>query len=223
MEKILIIDDEKDILNLLKDYFEMKNYQVTTAENGEEGIAKISVNPDIILLDIAMPGKDGIEVCKVIRDLITCPILFLTAKIEDSDKIKGLKVGGDDYIVKPFNIGELEARIEAHLRREKRFTQPQAVKIIGHLKIKNSEKTIYFQNKEIVFPKKEFEIIELLTLNIGQIFDKEYIYDKLWDYDSEGDSRVIAEHIRRIRKKLSDVTSESYIETIGGMGYKWKK
>ena len=201
----------------------MKNYQVIKAKNGEEGIAKITHNPDIILLDIGMPGKDGIEVCKVIRNLVNCPILFLTAKIEDTDKINGLKVGGDDYIVKPFIMGELEARVEAHLRREKRLLQAQASKIIGSLKINYSERIIYFKHQEIIFPKKEFDIIELLSLNIGQIFDKEYIYEKLWDYNSEGDSRVIAEHIRRIRKKFSDVTTDSYIETVWGMGYKWKK
>lgn len=222
MNKLLIIDDEKDVLELLKDYFEFKNYEVITAANGEEGISKIASNPDLILLDIAMPGKDGIEVCKIIRDLVSCPILFLTAKIDNTEKIMGLKVGGDDYIVKPFDIQELEARIEAHLRREQRVNAPKAIKVVGDLTINFSEKTIVYTNQTLTFTKKEFDIIELLSLNVGQVFDKEYIYEKIWGYDGEGDSKVIVEHIRRIRNKLFEATNKEYIKTLWGMGYKWE-
>ena len=120
MIKLLIVDDEKDITKMLRDYFTCKNYNVITANNGEEALKKITLNPDIILLDINMPDIDGIEVCKRIREFVNCPILFLTAKIEDADKLLGFRVGGDDYIVKPFKLDILAARIEAHLRRQSR-------------------------------------------------------------------------------------------------------
>lgn len=128
-KKMLAADDEPGIIHLLKDYFEMQDYQVIEAENGMEVLEKISLNPDIILLDVNMPGLDGFEVCERIRAHVSCPILFLTAKIEEADRIKGLMLGGDDYILKPFSIEELGARVEAHLRREERIKRKKPVKI----------------------------------------------------------------------------------------------
>ena len=176
----------------------------------------------MILLDVNMPDMDGIAVCEKIRDYVTCPILFLTAKIEDSDKIKGFAAGGDDYIIKPFSIDELGARVAAHLRRQYRNIVQTNVRFYGNLAIDYSAKTIMAKDKTLSFAKKEFEIIELLALNQGQVFDKERIYEKLWGYDAEGDSSVVAEHIRRIRAKLKDVGEEYHIQTVWGMGYKWQ-
>ena len=135
-KKMLAADDEPGIIHLLKDYFEMQDYQVIEAENGMEVLEKISLNPDIILLDVNMPGLDGFEVCERIRAHVSCPILFLTAKIEEADRIKGLMLGGDDYILKPFSIEELGARVEAHLRREERIKRSKPVKICGALAIR---------------------------------------------------------------------------------------
>lgn len=221
--KILVVDDEADIVTMLKGFFESKNYDVITAINGMEAIKQSEKQPDIILLDINMPDIDGLSVCKRIREYVLCPILFLTARIEDTDKVKGFSVGGDDYILKPFSIVELEARVAAHLRREKRRKVETKVKFDEGLTIDYLERCVYWNNKPISFVKKEFDIIELLSQNMGQIFDKERIYELVWGYDGEGDSSVIFEHIRRIRLKLSAVSCKQYIETVWGCGYKWTK
>lgn len=222
MYKILIVDDEKGVAGLLKDYFSMSGYETIVAYDGREAIEKVSAKPDLILLDVDMPDMDGLTVCEKIRDYVNCPILFLTAKIEESDKIKGFAVGGDDYIIKPFSIDELGARVAAHLRRQYRNQVKSNVRFYGKLAIDYSAKTIAADNEMLAFAKKEFEIIELLALNAGQIFDKERIYEKLWGYDAEGDSSVVAEHIRRIRTKLKAVDEEYHIQTVWGMGYKWQ-
>ena len=221
--KILVADDEPDVTALLKDYFEMNNYQVITAYNGKEVLNQIKDNPDIILLDINMPELDGISVCRNIRSYISCPILFLTARITESDIITGFSAGGDDYIIKPFSLDELGIRVMAHLRREHRTALNNTVKYFDRLIVDYSAKTVSFENIQFDFAKKEFEIIELLSMNTGQVFDKERIYERIWGYDAEGDSSVIAEHIRRIRSKLSSVGEEKHIETVWGMGYKWVK
>lgn len=222
-DKILIVDDETDIVIMLKGFFESRNYDVLTAIDGIEAIKQAERQPDIILLDINMPELDGLSVCKRIRDYISCPILFLTARIEDADKVKGFSVGGDDYILKPFSIIELEARVAAHLRREKRRGIEAKVKFDEGFTIDYSERCVYWNNEVIPFVKKEFDIIELLSQNAGQVFDKERIYERVWGYDAEGDSSVIFEHIRRIRSKLTAVGCKPYIETVWGCGYKWIK
>lgn len=220
--KLLIVDDEKDVVSLLKDYFEMNHYETITAYSGEEALAKISMNPDLILLDVNMPDMDGTAVCEKIRNYVACPILFLTAKIEDSDKIKGFAAGGDDYIIKPFSIDELGARVAAHIRREYRSHAETNARFFGKLVIDYSAKTVAAESETIALAKKEFEIIALLSMNAGQVFDKERIYEKIWGYDAEGDASVVAEHIRRIRAKLKKYGEEYHLETLWGMGYKWK-
>ena len=219
--KILVVDDEADIINLLRDYFEINGYEVLTADNGEKALKQVAKNPDLILLDINMPDIDGLEVCRRIREFVSCPILFLTAKVEASDKINGFHMGGDDYIVKPFRIDELGARVAAHLRRENRVRSTAKVKFSGALAIDYSSRTVYYQSQPLTFAKKEFDIIEFLSMNSGQVFDKERIYERIWGYDSDGDSSVIAEHIRRIRSKLTAACGKTYIETVWGVGYKW--
>ncbi|MDN5342254.1 MAG: two-component system, OmpR family, lantibiotic biosynthesis response regulator NisR/SpaR [Oceanotoga sp.] len=220
-EKILIVDDEEDILSMIKDYLEINDYEVITASCGKEAIKRSENNPDLILLDINMNDIDGLEVCKRIRDFVSCPIIFLTARVQNSDKIKGFGAGGDDYIVKPFSIDELGARIFAHLRRERRKQNISKVKFEKGLTINYSERKVYFNDEFISFAKKEFDIIELLSQNPGQIYDKELIYERIWGFDSEGDSSVVAEHIRRIRFKLNCFDLKEVIETVWGVGYKW--
>lgn len=221
--KILIADDESDIVSMLGNFFESKGFRVLPAFNGAEALKQVEKQPDIILLDINMPGTDGLEVCKRIRDHISCPILFLTARIEDTDKVKGFAVGGDDYIVKPFSLVELDARVRAHLRREARHNFEAQIKFVGDLTIDYSERCLFFNGKRVGLAKKEFDIVELLSQNPGQVFDKERIYEHIWGYDSEGYSSVVAEHIRRIRSKIAAYTDRMYIETVWGCGYKWVK
>ena len=182
---------------------------------------KISVNPDLILLDINMPQMDGMEVCKKIRNYVTCPILFLTARIQEQDQINGLMIGGDDYIMKPFAVRELGARVAAHLRREQRTAAREDVRFQQDLVINYSSRQVLFQGKPINFTRTEFDLVEFLSLHKGQVFSRERIYELVWGYDSQGDSDIIMEHIRRIRMKLRKYTETSYIETVWGVGYKW--
>lgn len=220
-KKILIVDDEKDIVKLLSDYFSFTGYIVLTAYDGEEAIQKSSKNPDIILLDINMPKMNGFEVCKKIREFVICPIVFLTAKVEERDIINGLMIGGDDYILKPFNIDELAARVEAHLRRENRSLLKTEVKFNNDFVINYTSREIFFKNEKVNLTKIEFDLVEFLSMHRGQVFDKEHIYESVWSYDSDGDSNIITEHIRRIRQKISKYTDINYIETVWGVGYKW--
>lgn len=223
MYKILVADDERDVVSLLKDYFEINDYMVITAYSGAEAMEKISQNPDIILLDVNMPDGDGLSVCRKIRDHVSCPILFLTARIEDSDKISGFASGGDDYIIKPFSIEELGARVAAHIRRDHRIQAQTNVRFFGGITIDYTAKTVSVDGAALELPPKEYQIMEFLSLNCGQVFDKDRIYEKIWGYDAEGESAVVAEHIRRIRAKLAKCGEEYHMETVWGMGYKWVK
>lgn len=157
--KILIADDETDIVVMLSQFFQGKGYRILTATNGVETLKQVENNPDIILLDINMPGMDGLEVCQRIRDYVSCPILFLTARIEDADKVKGFSVGGDDYIVKPFSLVELEARVKAHLRRETRHSFNTQIKFIDELTIDYVERCIFYKGNKISLAKKEFVLL----------------------------------------------------------------
>lgn len=219
--KLLVIDDDKDIRMMLKDYFQLMGYLVYLAESGQEALEKISEHPDLILLDINMPQLDGLEVCKRIRNQINVPILFLTAKIEEQDKINGFMAGGDDYILKPFSLEELSARIMAHLRREERGKDKKALCSAGEFIINYNDRTVFIGEKQIVFTKTEFDIIEFLSSNKGRIFDKESIYEKIWGFDKDGDNAIITEHIRRIRKKFEKESEKEMIETVWGVGYRW--
>ncbi|WP_132243603.1 response regulator transcription factor [Marinisporobacter balticus] len=223
MNKILVVDDELGILNFIKLYFIDKGYEVFEASCGIEALQKLCYEPDIILLDIMMPDIDGIELCQLIRNKVACPILFLSAKVEEQDRIRGLAVGGDDYILKPFFIAELYARVEAHLRREKRQISNTTIKYYGKLWIDYMAKQAGYSDEVINLTKKEFDIVELLSTNKGQAFSKERIYEHVWGYNAEGDADVaVTEHIKRIRKKFERVEAEC-IETIWGIGYRWKK
>ncbi|MCR6546400.1 response regulator transcription factor [Dehalobacterium formicoaceticum] len=219
--KVLLVDDEKGIVTMMKNYFEMSGYQVYSAYDGKEALEKIICQPDIILLDINMPEMDGISVCQRIREHISCPILFLTARIESKDKIIGLQAGADDYIVKPFDIDELGARVEAHLRREQRKQDQSVVRFFDELAIDYLKREVRVNSNLIPLSKREFEIVELLSMNTGQVFDRERIYEAIWGIDGDGSSDTIMEHIRKIRSKLAVYTRHSYIDTVWGVGYKW--
>ena len=221
--KILIADDESMLTDLLSEHLQDSGYTTFIAHNSDEVIARLNLHPDLILLDINMPGMDGLELCKVIRDHVACPILFLTARITEQDKINGLRAGGDDYITKPFSLQELTARIEAHLRRDERNKRPPEVVTSQGLIINLSARKVFWNEQELTFSKREFDIIEFLSSNPNQVFDKERIYEAVWGYDAEGDSNVIKEHIRKIRAKLTQASGNEYIETVWGMGYRWNK
>ncbi len=220
-EKILIVDDEKGIVDMLKSYFERQSFQIYTAYNGMEALKQAVCDPDIVLLDINMPEMDGLAVCQRIREFITCPILFLTARIESADKIIGFQAGADDYIVKPFDLDELGARVAAHLRREQRRQYNRAVRFFGEITIDYAARTIAINGVSVSMSKREFDIVELLSLNPGQVFDRERIYETVWGIDGDGNSDTVMEHIRKIRAKLTAHTLHSYIETVWGCGYKW--
>ena len=221
--KILIIDDEEMILTMLKKCLEAENFLVYTADNAKKALELMSVAPDIILLDINMPEMDGLELCQFVREHISCPIIFLTARVSEQDVIQGLSVGGDDYITKPFRVDELLARILAHLRREERKNNADNLKFDEELIIDYNSRMVFLGKRHLDFSNKEFEIIRLLSQNAGMVFDRETIYEKLWGYDGEGDSIVVKEHIRKIRNKLANYTEKNYIETVWGVGYRWIK
>lgn len=219
--KILIVDDEKGVVNMLKSYFEMHCYQVCTAYNGTDALRQAAWNPDIVLLDINMPDMDGVTVCEKIRAHVSCPIIFLTARIETADKIKGFQAGADDYVVKPFDIDELGARVTAHLRRENRKQEQSVFRFFSDMVIDYSKREVTIEGKLIPLTRKEFDIVELLSVNGRQVFDRERIYELVWGLDGEGSSDTVMEHIRKVRSKFASVSSYNYIETVWGMGYKW--
>ena len=190
-EKIMVVDDEKGVVTIMKKYFEMSGYQVITAYSGQEALKKMSCLPDIVLLDINMPDMDGLTVCQSIREYITCPILFLTARIETADKIKGFSAGADDYIVKPFELDELGARVAAHLRRENRKQEQSTLRFFNDMVIDYAKREISISGTCVSLSKKEFDIVELLSINAGQVFDRERIYDTVWGLEGDGNSDTI--------------------------------
>ena len=221
--RLLIADDDEELVKMLKSYLEIKGFEILTAGDGLEVLEKLSKNPDLILLDINMPRMDGIEVCRKIRNETACPILFLTARVEEQDRVNGLLSGGDDYITKPFSLKELEARITAHLKREERQKFRTSSRYENGLWIDYAGKEVRFEGKEIPLIRLEYEIVEFLSVHPGQVFDRERIYERVCGYDAEGDSRVVTELVRRIRKKFSVCLKDEVIETVWGSGYRWKK
>ncbi|MGO0881508.1 response regulator transcription factor [Clostridioides difficile] len=229
MSKILIVDDERELVALLEKKLKSKGHEVLIAYNGNYGIELAKKQPDLIILDIMMPGADGFEVCSTIRDDVVCPIIFLSAKQSETDKIKGLTLGGDDYIVKPFGLRELMARIEANLRREKRsqyinMENKRPKMYFGKLCLDIQERAVKVDSVDVHLTKREYDIVELLALHAGQVFSREQIYEKVWGYDSEGDNSTVVERVKKIRAKFSVVTPKiEYISTVWGIGYKWNK
>lgn len=224
MKKLLIVDDEISIANIIYTYFEDNGYEVIHANNTDEARKKIIENPDIVLLDMMMPDMDGIEFCSSIREKLLCPILFLSAKTEESCKLLGFASGGDDYITKPFSIKELFAKVEDHLCRKNRTKQKSSRIFFESLWIDYIARECGTSEESFYFTEKEFDIIELLSLNSGQVFSHERIYETIWGYNAEGDvNSAVTEHIKRICKKFTDNNINNKIETVWGIGYRWKK
>lgn len=219
MANILAIDDEEAILKIIKSALEKEGHSVATVTDPISFYKGDFVKYDLILLDVMMPEIDGFSLCKEIRTLVDCPIIFLTAKTMEQDIVMGLSLGGDDYIAKPFGISELRARVAAHLRREHREKQ-NAFSISG-LKFNMTAKEVYYDDELISFTKSEYNISEYLAINHGQVFSKEQIYEKVIGFDGNSDLTVIVEHIKNIRCKLKKMGLNP-IETVWGIGYKWK-
>lgn len=218
MARILAIDDEPDILVLVKKALQKDGHIVSAVESPEKVEADSLNRFDLMLLDVMMPGIDGFAFCQRVRDIVDCPILFLTAKTMESDVMYGFGLGADDYIKKPFSTGELRARVNAHLRRETR--ERRNMLIVSDLEFNLASKEISVNKQKIPFTKIEYGICEFLAKNRGQVFSKEQIYDAVCGYDAEGDSFTIAVHIKNIRAKLA-VYDVAPISTAWGIGYKW--
>ena len=220
MANILAIDDEDEILMVIKRALEKEGHQVTTRSEAIQLRCEEYQTFDIILLDVMMPKVDGFTLCRTIRSQVDCPIIFITAKTMEDDMIMGLNIGGDDYITKPFRIGELRARVNAHLRREQREKQNSFVR--SELRFFLQSKEIYLEEEKIAFTKSEYEICEYLALNHGQVFSKEQIFEAVYGYEKESDSSAITEHIKNIRNKLAKY-DKKVIETVWGIGYRWSR
>ena len=220
MAKILVVDDDAAILDLVGNVLNKDGHFVTKVSNPLKINMEKVTNYDLILLDIMMPGIDGFSLCLKIRELVDCPILFLTAKTEESSLVNGLSLGADDYICKPFGVMELRARIAAHLRREHREHSVRMV--LGRVCFHLSLKQMTVDNKEIPLTKTEYEICEFLARNCGQIFSKEQILEQVFGFDSESNDNTITTHIKNIRLKFSDYNCMP-IKTVWGIGYKCEK
>lgn len=229
MKKILIIEDEPSIAELERDYFEINGFRVDIAERGETGLERaMEQDYDLIVLDIMLPGIDGFEVCRRIRAVKNTPLLMVSAKSEDIDKIRGLGLGADDYLTKPFSPGELVARVKAHIARYERLTnigQPKhsdEIKIRG-LRVEKSSRRVFLNEKEINMTTKEFDLLTFLASNPDRVFSKNELFERVWGLDSLGDLATLTVHIRKIREKVElDPSNPQYIETIWGVGYRFR-
>ena len=228
---ILIAEDDNRIAMLEKDYLEIDGFQVTIASDGNEALKLILTEDfDLLLLDIMLPGKDGYDICREVRDKLDIPILMVTAKQESIDKIRGLGLGADDYIVKPFDPAELVARVKSHLARYERLTAGRSAQgdvaedyliQVGGLKILANSWKVIKNGEEIHFPNREFELLKYLALNPNIVFSKEHLFEKIWGYDYVGDSATVTVHINRIREKIEeDPKNPQIIETVWGAGYR---
>lgn len=228
MSRILIVEDEISIAELEKDYLELSDYEVDIASDGETG-ESMALKGDYVLciLDVMLPGKDGFEICKAIRKEKNIPIIMVSAKRDDIDKIRGLGLGADDYITKPFSPSELVARVKAHLARYDRLvasTVPQNdVLEIRGLKIDKTARRVFVNNEEKVFSTKEFDLLLFLASNPNKVFSKDELFRNIWDMESIGDIATVTVHIKKIREKIEyDTSKPQYIETIWGVGYRFK-
>ena len=219
--RILLIEDNNDIQEILYSLLS-EDHEVLQAFSGTEGLRLFQQESiDLVLLDIMLPGKNGDQVLEEIRLQSQVPIIMMTALGDKHLISQYLLAGANDYIVKPFDLDELGARIAAHLRREQRRQNNSAVRFFGELILDYSARTVTINNQNIPLSKREFEIVELLSLNAGQVFDRERIYELVWGLDGDGNSDTIMEHIRKIRAKFAVHTLHNYIETVWGCGYRW--
>ncbi len=228
MSKILIVEDEEAIADLEKDYLELSDFEVTIENNGDQGLeTALSGDYDLVILDLMLPGIDGFEVCKKIREEKNIPIIMVSAKKDDIDKIRGLGLGADDYMTKPFSPSELVARVKAHMARYDRLVGSNQkvndmIEIRG-LKIDKTARRVYVDGEERVFTTKEFDLLTFLAENPNHVYSKEELFREIWDMDSIGDIATVTVHIKKIREKIEfDTAKPQYIETIWGIGYRFK-
>lgn len=219
MTHILVVDDEQPILELIKNGLRKDGYLITACQTAADVDTQKLNLYDIILLDVMMPGVDGFEYCKKIRNIVDCPILFLTAKTLEEDILYGLGIGADDYITKPFRIAELRARVNAHLRREQR--ERHSTLIFERIKFDLAAKELWVAGNRVTLTKSEYLICEYLARNKGQVFTKEQIYEAVFGLDGDSDNSTIATHIKNIRAKLEKLNIQP-ISTVWGIGYKWE-
>ena len=228
MSRILIIEDEMSIAELEKDYLELSGFQVEIETNGETGLKKVlDEDYNMVILDLMLPGMDGFEVCRQIRGHKNLPILMVSAKKDDIDKIRGLGLGADDYVTKPFSPSELVARVKAHLARYERLIgsgvpQNDIVEIRG-VRIDKTARRVWINDEEKQFTTKEFDLLVFLAQNPNHVFTKEELFKEIWDMESVGDIATVTVHIKKIREKIEINTAKpQYIETIWGVGYRFK-
>lgn len=228
MSRILIIEDEVAIAELEKDYLELSDFAVEIESQGDMGLARaLGEEFDLFILDLMLPGVDGFEICRKIREVKNTPILMVSAKKEDIDKIRGLGIGADDYITKPFSPSELVARVKAHLARYERLigssqTENSIIEIRG-IKIDKTARRVWVNNEEKPFTSKEFDLLTFLAENPNRVFTKEDLFREIWEMESVGDIATVTVHIKKIREKIELNSSKpQYIETIWGVGYRFK-
>lgn len=228
MSRILIIEDEEAIADLEKDYLELSDFEVEIENTGDGGLTKaMEEDFDLVILDLMLPGIDGFEVCKKIREEKNIPIIMVSAKKDDIDKIRGLGLGADDYMTKPFSPSELVARVKAHMARYDRLVGSNQkvndiIEIRG-LKIDKTARRVYLDGEEKTFTTKEFDLLTFLAENPNHVYTKEELFREIWDMDSIGDIATVTVHIKKIREKIEfDTAKPQYIETIWGVGYRFK-
>lgn len=226
MKKILIIEDDQAIAELERDYLEADNFAVEIAADGKSGLQNaLDKDFDLIVLDIMLPKMDGFQVCRELRKQKEIPILMVSARQEDVDKIRGLGLGADDYVIKPFSPSELVARVKAHIARYERLSGKTAnEKIeIGDLRIEIQAHRVFIKDKEIILTNKEFELLAFLAENKGIVFSKEILFERIWGLEAAGDTATVMVHVNRLREKIEpEPTKPTYIETVWGVGYRLK-
>ncbi|MGI6106496.1 MAG: response regulator transcription factor [Lachnospiraceae bacterium] len=227
MGKILVIEDDKNIAELEKDYLELSGFTVLIEEDGSAGLRRaLDEDVDLVILDLMLPGTDGFEICRRIREVKDIPVLMVSARKDDLDKIRGLGLGADDYITKPFSPSELVARVKAHLSRYERLVggreKNEVIEIRG-LRIDRTARRVWVNGEEKQFTTKEFDLLTFLAENPNHVFTKDELFRKIWGMDSIGDIATVTVHIKKIREKIEfDSSSPQYIETIWGVGYRFK-
>ena len=228
MSKILIIEDEEAIADLEKDYLELSGFEVEIAADGETGLKRaLDEDFQLVILDLMLPGVDGFEICRQVREKKNTPIIMVSAKKDDIDKIRGLGLGADDYMTKPFSPSELVARVKAHLNRYQRLVNSNArentvIEIRG-LKIDKTARRVWVNGEEKNFTSREFDLLTFLAENPNHVFTKEELFRKIWDMDSVGDIATVTVHIKKIREKIEQNSAKpQYIEMIWGVGYRFK-
>ena len=228
MSKILIVEDEETIADLEKDYLELSGFEVEVANDGETGLKKALENDyDLFILDLMLPGVDGFEICRQVRDEKNTPIIMVSAKKDDIDKIRGLGLGADDYITKPFSPSELVARVKAHMARYDRLVgsavEENKVIDIRGLKIDTTARRVWVNGEEKPFTTKEFDLLTFLASHPNHVYTKDELFSEIWDMESIGDIATVTVHIKKIREKIEfDTSKPQYIETIWGVGYRFK-